>query len=262
MRLLTGSFDEDWRYATVRKHGGSTWLVILTLDGEGIIRSRDVDFARKGSFTVFPPEAYQNYGTSPEVGRWKLVWAHFQAYPHWRTLLESFPNEATIHHFEDHQSPKMQELFLRVVECCDRPLWAMHYLEEFFMHWSELVEPKGMESPLGPALDWIDRHFGQDVSVDSLALLCRLSPGHFSRLFRAHLGTTPRVYIERRRLTVVMQLLEETGWTLTRIAQETGFKSGQYLGTRFLQCFKMTPGEFREAPREARTKIINSLIEV
>jgi LacI family transcriptional regulator len=67
----------------------------------------------------------------------------------------------------------------------------------------------------------------------------------FERRFVAQFGRSPKTEVLRLRLERAKELLADTDWTLTEIAERTGFKYGEYLHTMFTQKTGITPGKFR-----------------
>jgi LacI family transcriptional regulator len=53
------------------------------------------------------------------------------------------------------------------------------------------------------------------------------------------------------RLEKVKQLLADTDWTLSRIAENTGFHYGEYLHAAFTRKIGVTPGEYRRRAKLA-----------
>ena len=73
----------------------------------------------------------------------------------------------------------------------------------------------------------------------------------FERRFAAKMGRSPKAEVMRLRLEKVKQLLTDTDWNLSRIAETTGFKYGEYLHTVFTQKIRTTPGVFRRQAKLA-----------
>jgi AraC-like DNA-binding protein len=85
----------------------------------------------------------------------------------------------------------------------------------------------------------MDRAFAQPLDVAAVASVAHVSEAHFSRQFRATFGETPHRYLQRRRVERAMELLRETGLTVTEICFDVGFAS---LGT-FSRTFHAIVGE-------------------
>ena len=88
-----------------------------------------------------------------------------------------------------------------------------------------------------PAIDelqrWLPDHLTDDLCVEALARRAGMSPRTFARAFRAEVGTTPAVYVERCRVEAVRRLLETSDLTVAAIARSTGFKRAETLHRAF-----------------------------
>jgi AraC family transcriptional regulator of adaptative response / DNA-3-methyladenine glycosylase II len=84
-------------------------------------------------------------------------------------------------------------------------------------------------------------------SVDALAASVGIGPRHLHRLFVQHVGASPIVVAQTRRLHFAKRLLDETSLRMTEIALAAGFGSLR----RFNHAFQTT---YRRAPRELRRR--------
>ena len=84
-----------------------------------------------------------------------------------------------------------------------------------------------------------------ECSVGALAARVGIGPRHLHRLFVQHVGASPIVVAQTRRLHFAKRLLDETSLPMTEIALAAGFGSVR----RFNHAFRTT---YRRAPRELR----------
>jgi AraC family transcriptional regulator of adaptative response / DNA-3-methyladenine glycosylase II len=82
-------------------------------------------------------------------------------------------------------------------------------------------------------------------SVDALATRVGIGPRHLHRLFVQHVGASPVVVAQTRRLHFAKRLLDETSLPMTEVALAAGFGSVR----RFNHAFQTT---YRRAPRDLR----------
>src|SRR6187401_561954 len=61
-------------------------------------------------------------------------------------------------------------------------------------------DSRGADTPMSRALTFLEENFADDISVDALARIAGLTPGHFSTMFRLAVGDSPHRYLVRLRV--------------------------------------------------------------
>ena len=97
---------------------------------------------------------------------------------------------------------------------------------------------------LGEAIKYLNRHFEEDISVETLAKLSQLSKSHFGRLFSNSMGISPMEYLKNIRLQHAKKLLLKEYKSITQIAMACGFNSPAYFTKLFKEQYAVTPKEF------------------
>jgi AraC family transcriptional regulator of arabinose operon len=104
-------------------------------------------------------------------------------------------------------------------------------------------------SPLHPAVErarnYIELHFAESLNLEAIAQHAGITPTHLVRLFRANTGGTPMRYVWRFRLERSMQLLTETGLTVSEVSDRCGFSNPQHFSKLFKAECAATPGNYR-----------------
>ncbi|MEM9012486.1 MAG: AraC family transcriptional regulator [Pseudomonadota bacterium] len=95
------------------------------------------------------------------------------------------------------------------------------------------------------ALDYIEAHYGDPLSVGELAVVAAMSPGHFSRSFKAATGEAVWAYVRRRRCERAREMILFTDAPLAEIAYRCGFAAQGHFTTAMKAQFGMTPGAMR-----------------
>jgi ligand-binding sensor protein/AraC-like DNA-binding protein len=98
---------------------------------------------------------------------------------------------------------------------------------------------------LWPALEYIQDHYSEDLSLAALAKLCRVSPNYFSRIFNRSLGENLAQYVQRVRIFHAKRRLAETEDPVTSISFDMGFEDSGYFNKVFKKLVGMTPSEYR-----------------
>jgi AraC-like DNA-binding protein len=94
------------------------------------------------------------------------------------------------------------------------------------------------------ARDLIDREYARPLDVPAMARHALMSPGHFSRRFRAAYGETPYSYLMTRRIERAMALLRG-GMSVTDACMAVGCTSLGSFSSRFTEVVGQTPSAYR-----------------
>jgi AraC-like DNA-binding protein len=100
------------------------------------------------------------------------------------------------------------------------------------------------------ARDLVDREYARPLDVPTMARHALMSPGHFSRAFRAAYGETPYSYLMTRRVERAMALLR-AGMSVTDACMEVGCTSLGSFSSRFTELVGMTPSAYRAREHRA-----------
>jgi len=95
------------------------------------------------------------------------------------------------------------------------------------------------------AIDYIEAHLGEDLSLLDLAVEAGVSRVHFVRQFKRLTGFSPRQYVLRRRVERAAALLKDRDACLKALALEVGFSSQSHLTSAFRRVYGTTPGAYR-----------------
>src|SRR5262245_56491319 len=94
-------------------------------------------------------------------------------------------------------------------------------------------------------MDFIEEHLSEDVSLDVLADLVRLSPYHFLRSFKQSFGEPPYRYWTGRRIERAKALLANPRTSVTEIALAVGFHGTSAFSATFHRVTGQTPTDYR-----------------
>ncbi|MFJ2739362.1 helix-turn-helix transcriptional regulator [Streptomyces sp. NPDC087440] len=95
------------------------------------------------------------------------------------------------------------------------------------------------------ARDTMDRCYAQPLDVPALAKVALMSPGHFSRSFRAAYGETPYSYLMTRRVERAKALLRRGDLSVTEVCFAVGCTSLGSFSSRFTELVGESPSAYR-----------------
>jgi len=100
---------------------------------------------------------------------------------------------------------------------------------------------------LADTLEFLETHFGEDLSPAALAHRTGLSPARFARLIKRIFQLTPTQLITQTRLAAASRLLMETKQPVVEIAHTCGFYDHSAFTRAFRSATGLTPTQFRTA---------------
>ncbi|NIK67192.1 AraC family transcriptional regulator [Paenibacillus sp. BK720] len=108
------------------------------------------------------------------------------------------------------------------------------------------LEQKEKHPAIYAALAWIREHFAEEATLKEIAAAANVSPEHLVRLFKQYEQTTPFQYLWGFRIQKAVELLTNTGLTVTEIAQRCGFKTSHHFARQLKQTTGRTASEIRQ----------------
>lgn len=108
------------------------------------------------------------------------------------------------------------------------------------------------ESPDPAALShqvqgYIDGHFREPLTLQSLGKALHVSPYYLAHVFKESSGYSPMHYLTRRRIGEAQNLLVSTDLPISRISEMVGYETQNYFNQQFSKYAGMPPGKFRQS---------------
>ncbi len=253
--LSVGHYRERAGYKVERIHGSSSWLLILTLEGQGCFGFRGGQYlAQPGDLCLLQPSSFHSYGILEGEEVWELRWAHFQPRPHWLPLLDlpTLGAGISLVHLADEELGRVASC----LEEANRLAWrqdqtdellAMVTLEEVLIRAHRAGSRPGVKRDprIEMAVEYATKHLSEPLGLNEMAAAVNLSPSRFSHIFQLEMGISPCAFLERQRLALARQLLEISNLSIQEIAAQVGFENPFYFSNRFKRSFRMSPTEYR-----------------
>lgn len=93
--------------------------------------------------------------------------------------------------------------------------------------------------------DYINDHYAEELSLETLSAICGLSPSYFTRAFKKMYDCSPSVYISMVRISNAKVLLETSLHSVKEIARKVGYNRSSTFCDAFKKETEMTPNEYR-----------------
>ena len=97
-----------------------------------------------------------------------------------------------------------------------------------------------------PAIEYINRHYAEDISISELADCCNMSLTNFRREFKNIMNESPLEYVNHVRIKKSCELLYDTARSVLDIAYEVGFQTASTFHRNFVSFMHETPLQWRK----------------
>lgn len=94
-------------------------------------------------------------------------------------------------------------------------------------------------------LDYIHRHYSEDISIDDISQAANLSKFYLIKMFRDMTGMTPYEYLISYRLFQSKKLLKSTDASIDTISEQVGYHNSSGFIRAFKKQFDITPDKYR-----------------
>lgn len=162
------------------------------------------------------------------------------------TLIKTGPGEEYLHRHLIHHISHAS------VSRLEADTWVMELLAQVTGGLQAVVQPpitsrqkKAHLYTIERAKEYIADNLCADLSLDSIAGHCCVSPFHFARIFRTFTGTSPHQYLLATRLKHAALLLR-AGKPVADAAYLSGFNSLEHFSATFSKRYTVPPSRFRE----------------
>lgn len=117
---------------------------------------------------------------------------------------------------------------------------------EYFFQVGFLDTNEKLPTSILQACKKIETHYPEPLTVHDLARAAGVSSSRLSRVFKEHLDTTPIRYLWKVRVDEGVQLLQETGLTISEIAYKTGFQTPFHFSRLVKTHYNASPKAIRQ----------------
>lgn len=115
---------------------------------------------------------------------------------------------------------------------------------------SDLQKVQTERQEIIDALDYINRHLNEVITLDEVADHVYLSGYYFSKLFKKEIGQNFVDYVNEKKINRSKILLQDSTWSIDSIAHSLGFSQSSYFSKLFKKVTKMSPRDYRQKIQE------------
>lgn len=115
----------------------------------------------------------------------------------------------------------------------------------FLLEFAEDTGPKGKDQEIRQMLDFIHRHYSEDLKLSTLAGLLNYSTPYLGQLFRNKTGEYFNTYLDKVRISKAKELLDQ-GMKVYEVAEHVGYGSVNYFFSKFKKYEGRSPSDYKK----------------
>lgn len=248
---LTGAGICDPEFNVYRETGLVSHQILFTEDGAGILNACGKEITlKKDSLLYLPPSVPHSY--HPLHDEWRTCWIVFRG----DNLEKIMPRLGfdEIAYSPNALTDEIRTLFGQLLAAANDPLGAercslLTYEYVLAARKALFFPPEVDNTPIQRVLEYIDKHFSEDIELAQLISVFGgskpLSPQYFCHVFKTAAGMRPMEFIARKRIAHAKLLLWNTESSAAEIGQLCGYSDPSYFGAVFRKYEGITPKEYR-----------------
>lgn len=158
------------------------------------------------------------------------------------------------HNHQQHILPLMKEMLAEIIEkkngheeiCQNYFSILMLRILRITRESCSIAAPSVVPPECAVIKQYMDSHYKEGITLDLLAEVSHLNKYYLSHIFSDAFGISPINYLLERRILHSKDLLKNSDFTITQIAQLSGFSSSNYFSQSFKKYTGLTPRAYRE----------------
>ncbi|WP_019636775.1 response regulator [Paenibacillus fonticola] len=102
---------------------------------------------------------------------------------------------------------------------------------------------------LGEIKAYIEEHYAENITLDSMAALIYMNPYYFSSFFKKHTGQNFKQYLTEVRMKHAVRLLLETDMMIYEISDRVGYNNARHFSDMFKKMYGKLPQEYKQSAK-------------
>lgn len=125
-------------------------------------------------------------------------------------------------------------------------------------HVEDEVERKRKRSlMIEPAIQYVQKHYAEQIKMKQLADECYISESHFRRRFQEYMNMSPGEYVNLVRIRQSCVLMEKTDVSMEEVAYRTGFVNVSTFNRNFKRLLNTTPYQWKKSESNYKGQVLD-----
>ena len=249
-----GFFPKARGHLIQRSAGTPTHLLIACLEGEGVIHAGGKKFtAKSGDLCWISPDTPHDYGSS-STDPWSILWVHFsgEEAEAWKDLLFD-GGEGPVCNVPSDQLGSLSldrihsilENGYSLLNLADAAAALRFSLGMLVRLREQPGSTRSARLRVAASVEKLRSDWRHLHRIEELALQARVSPSHFSTLFRKETGHSPIDFLIRQKIQHAARLLATTQEPILSVSESVGYEDPFYFSRSFQKIMGCSPRTYR-----------------
>lgn len=245
-----GHFFYEPEYFISRNNFDSFLIMYIAKGNCKIIIQNQTYTAHTGEFVLLNCYLPHQYGSEYA---WEAYWMHFDgklAHDYYTELSSRYGYILSPENPESllHITEKLYNAFKNSAPIVESVFsdYITHILNGLLVPAFERRKSLSYNQTIADCVSFINEHFREPISLESIAEKANLSLYHFTRIFAKETGFTPHQYLINTRISAAKFMLKSSETSIKDIAFSTGFNSESNFCSTFKKWEGITPSQFRD----------------
>ena len=205
----------------------------------------------KDTFIIIEPEVFSDYGL--KEGFINYYWVHFTG-SYAKELLEKLDislNRVYSAAFTDDIKKLFESIFGELIFSAPYSEVKLSGLLVDVLTQAGRARHRFPDRQI-KSLEYINNHYSTAISVTQLAEMENLSPSYYRTLFKKLTGTTPAIYIARKRVNAACLYFQQCNMSVKEVAHAVGYDDSLYFSKVFKKITGTSPKSYKLSQKTER----------
>jgi AraC-like DNA-binding protein len=251
-----GCFENAKNHYRERRNGCEQAILIYCFKGSGYcILDGQKKIIEKDNLLLIPENTPHIYASSEE-NPWSILWIHLKG-SNLKSFFNYSENSIPLYEVPMEKQRKIKHLFEDIFEALEKGfnfenlIYSFQVLNNilgfffFYPSFNKLnIKDEGVS--IDESIKYMLKSLDLNLTLEELSLNSKLSPSHYSYLFKKHTGFSPINYFLRLKVQRACVYLDMSEYRINEICEFLGFKDPFYFSRIFHKVMGMSPSEYRK----------------